>query len=102
MTTIHRAGLNGGAACGEDGGALSTSGSPAAITCPACREWTKPGPSDHPKRYRVTFTGRLVGAIGKMSEHSVDLWAHDQGDAHLKLYDTHEHISNPTFQILGR
>lgn len=99
---VHRAGLNGRAACAAEGGNLSTSGSPAAITCPACREWTKPGPSDHPKRYRVSFTGRQVGAIGAMSERSVDVWAHDESDALLKVYDTHEHILAPTFQVLGR
>mgnify|MGYP001563452859 CR=1 FL=1 len=38
VTTIHRGGMNGGAACGAQGRILiSVSGNTAAITCPVCK-----------------------------------------------------------------
>jgi hypothetical protein len=44
-------------------------------------------------RYRLTFIGRQVGAIGVRGHGVVDLDAEDVEAAWLKLYDTHEHIT---------
>lgn len=44
------------------------------------------------KKYTFTFTGRLTGAIGKTVKFTKTVEAENIDDAHLKLYDTHEHI----------
>lgn len=43
-------------------------------------------------RYRCTFYGRKVGAIGIKSWYELTIDAPDPEAARLKLYDTHEHI----------
>jgi hypothetical protein len=43
--------------------------------------------------YRLTFLGRLKGAIGELYRHAVTVDAESSEAARLKLYDTHEHIS---------
>jgi hypothetical protein len=47
---------------------------------------------EHTMRYRFEFVGRQVGAIGTMSDYTVEVEADTQEAAQLKLYDTHEHI----------
>ena len=42
---------------------------------------------------RITFNGKLRGALGISYRHVVTVEAADSDAARLKLYDTHEHIS---------
>ncbi len=46
------------------------------------------------KRYAATFNGRTVGAIGIRYLHHIEVEAEDEKAARLKLYETHEHISD--------
>lgn len=48
------------------------------------------------KRYRCIFYGRKVNALGISSFHCLDLEAPDPDAARLKIYDTHEHLSQVT------
>ena len=43
--------------------------------------------------YRITFFGRLAGALGESGHHTLTVEAPDVEAARLKLYDTHEHLS---------
>jgi len=45
-------------------------------------------------RYCIDFTGREVGAIGIFSHQCVEVDADSVKEAILKVYDTHEHLSN--------
>lgn len=42
--------------------------------------------------YKITFTGRLNGAIGILQNWTRLVDAKDFEQARIKLYDTHEHI----------
>lgn len=42
--------------------------------------------------YRLTFTGRKVGAIGIFYPCFVELTASSKEEAEAKLYRTHDHI----------
>jgi len=44
-------------------------------------------------KYRITFCGRLVGAIGRFESFDVTVEADNAMLAELGLYETHEHIS---------
>lgn len=44
-------------------------------------------------KFRVSFNGRKIGAIGLFGFHIVEVEAETPEDAALKAYDTHEHIS---------
>lgn len=46
------------------------------------------------KTYKIKFTGRLKNAIGKMYSHTITVKAESEEQARLKIYDTHEHLSN--------
>ncbi len=46
------------------------------------------------KRYVATFNGRTVGAIGIRYRCHIEVEAEDAKAAGLKLYETHEHISD--------
>lgn len=52
------------------------------------------------KTYRVTFTGRLKGAIGTMGRHRVTVLADNVWEARMALYETHDHIMNPRFEVI--
>ncbi len=55
------------------------------------------------KRYLLTFTGREVRAIGSFQDFREVIDAPDEAAARLKIYDTHEHISNlKVFEIMPR
>jgi hypothetical protein len=45
-------------------------------------------------KYVATFSGRKVGALGVWSRFTVEVEADNKEAAALKLYDTHEHISD--------
>lgn len=45
-------------------------------------------------KYRCTFTGRKVGAIGIFYRHTVEVTAHTPEAARLACYETHDHISD--------
>jgi len=45
------------------------------------------------KTYKFNFIGVLNGSIGKRYKYSKTVQAENITEAHLKLYDTHEHIS---------
>lgn len=45
------------------------------------------------KEYHFTFFGKTVGAIGASSSYSKTVESDSLENAILKLYDTHEHIS---------
>ena len=45
------------------------------------------------KTYLVNFTGRKAGAIGVMRPCAVKVRAESPNDAHMRIYDTHEHIT---------
>jgi len=46
------------------------------------------------KRYKVEWEqGRKIGAIGIFYPDSVVVYAEDEDAAHLKAYDTHEHLT---------
>ena len=47
-------------------------------------------------KYNIRFKGREVGAIGILSWYEVTVEANNEEDAVLKLYDTHEHITQKT------
>jgi len=44
------------------------------------------------KTYRITFTGRKVGAIGIFDKHTETMRGEDQDGAELALYEKFEHI----------
>lgn len=44
------------------------------------------------KTYRITFSGRKIGAIGTFSTYRDTVEAENEEAAILKLYDTYEHI----------
>lgn len=44
--------------------------------------------------FTCKFTGRLNGAIGVFSEFEINIAADNKESAHLKIYDTHEHLSD--------
>lgn len=44
------------------------------------------------KTYKITFTGRLINAIGKTYSHTITVKAESQDEAVLKLYEKFEHI----------
>ena len=44
------------------------------------------------KKYKFTFLGVKLGAIGKRVKFTVTTEAENLESAKLKLYDTHEHI----------
>ena len=50
------------------------------------------------RTYRVTFHGREAGAIGVMHSCSVLVEVEQETDIQLKLYATHEHISNVQYE----
>ena len=50
------------------------------------------------KKYKFEFTGRLIGAIGITYLCTKEVYADSIEQAKLKLYDTHEHISNIVLQ----
>ena len=43
-------------------------------------------------RWKCTFIGRLVGAIGIMHPCEVIVEARDEAEARMRCYDTHDHI----------
>jgi len=43
-------------------------------------------------RFRILFNGRPKGSIGIIHMCEATVSAQDLENAHLKLYDTHEHI----------
>ena len=45
--------------------------------------------------YRVVFWGKKKNALGISSFHCVDAMAETPEEAILKVYDSHEHVSNP-------
>jgi hypothetical protein len=45
-------------------------------------------------KYRLEFMGRTVGAIGIRYPISVTLDASSESEARIKIYDTHDHISD--------
>lgn len=46
------------------------------------------------KRYTLTFTGRLKGAIGIFERHQVKVHTFDPAGALFAAYETHDHIQN--------
>jgi hypothetical protein len=44
--------------------------------------------------FACKFNGRTIGAIGCFYDIEFDVAADNKEDAHIKLYDTHEHITN--------
>ena len=50
-------------------------------------------------KYRCFFVGRQAGAQGLFGRFVVTVLANSVEEANLKLYDTHEHISMPRFQV---
>ena len=52
-------------------------------------------------KYRITFIGRLIGAIGIHYQHKVDVEADSEDSAIEKLYETHEHIMVLTIEEIG-
>ena len=46
-----------------------------------------------PDLYRYTFTGRPIGAIGTVWEHTVERYGQSEDAARASLWDTYEHIS---------
>lgn len=52
--------------------------------------------------YEISFKGREVGSIGIMQDYKVQLVAKDEKDALLKLYGTHEHISQPKIVMFAK
>lgn len=49
-------------------------------------------------KYTFQFMGRLIGALGIKTIHTVTVDADTEEAARLKLYDTHEHIG-PIFSV---
>ena len=45
------------------------------------------------QNYKITFTGRLCGSIGKLIKFNRTIKAKNFDDANLKLYATFEHIT---------
>jgi hypothetical protein len=43
-------------------------------------------------KYTYRFFGKEIRAIGAFSEFTVTVDAESAKDAHMKLYDTHEHL----------
>jgi hypothetical protein len=52
------------------------------------------------QKFHARFVGKTKGAIGVSSHHELFLEAPDADAAHLKLYETHEHIERPTLTPL--
>lgn len=51
-------------------------------------------------KYRVTFTGRKVGAIGIFQAFTVEVEANNAKDALMKVYDTHEHVRSAIIRVI--
>lgn len=49
--------------------------------------------------YRVTFWGRLKGALGLCHTCYATVSAPTAEEATLRLYDTHEHVHNQRFTL---
>lgn len=52
------------------------------------------------KLYRMTFTGREVGAIGVFTRYSIVVRAESEEAARIELYQTHEHIRGLHVQVV--
>ena len=52
------------------------------------------------RRYRISFTGRLLGAIGVRYTIEVEVEAPDPDAAVLKLYDTYDSVWLPVITEL--
>ncbi len=54
------------------------------------------------KKYRVEWRqGRKIGAIGIFYPDSVVVYAEDEEAAHLKAYNTHEHLTGINVTEIG-
>lgn len=51
-------------------------------------------------KYDISFNGREVGAIGIMYRCYVRVEADDAKAALLKVYDTHEHLSDVSIRVV--
>jgi hypothetical protein len=45
-------------------------------------------------RYRVTFDGRKLGALGVTYPHAVTVWANFEADVTPMLYKFYEHLTS--------
>lgn len=54
------------------------------------------------KRYRITFYGRTVGAIGIDYEITAEREGVDMEAARLALYDKYEHVHVVRYEEVGR
>ncbi len=51
-------------------------------------------------KYHIIFFGRLNGALGICYRCSKTVVANSEDEARLKLYETHEHISDVKVTVL--
>jgi hypothetical protein len=51
--------------------------------------------------YRVSFRGREAGAIGIFSRFAITVRADNEEQARLKLYETHDHITDARFEPIS-
>ncbi|MDO8611131.1 MAG: hypothetical protein Q7R95_11450 [bacterium] len=51
-------------------------------------------------KYKIKFTGRRFNALGVFSQFEEIIEAETVKSAQMKLYDSFEHISNATIQML--
>lgn len=51
--------------------------------------------------FEITFTGRKLGAIGIMQHFRRIVSAETPEAARLKLYETHEHVTNATLRQMS-
>ena len=50
------------------------------------------------KKYKISFIGRLAGAIGKTYRIRTTIEANSPEEAKFKLYEKYEHISQVTIE----
>lgn len=53
-------------------------------------------------KYRISFRGRTLGAIGIMYPIVAEVEAEDQEKATLRLYDKYEHIQQPIIEEIAK
>jgi len=53
-------------------------------------------------KYKITFTGRLIGAIGIFYKITDTVQAANEKDAILALYNKYEHIHQPKVKLINK
>lgn len=53
-----------------------------------------------PVRWKATFVGRPVGAIGSFDPYTIEVVAATRNQANLAIYATHEHLRDVVLEVV--